>query len=275
MAEPKIGERISVNKFHVSKMNVRAEEPFGESEEDKSLITNLRQGRIIGPFKARPEGKGYGVFVGRRRFLAKKRTTKHFVIGTDCIIETISDEDAREFSLIENLEVLRKDMNPVTRAEQLNQIIFTTGVGVRGTAARLGISPSTLSEWLKILELTPKMRKTLKEGLILYTDALKLVRMELGTDLQDKLAEVLETEGIDAFNLEVAKIPTDKIKRGIPKGVYVILRTTFDKRYKPDVEAYDKLTKLAEAKKMKIDEYCKWVLTEHAKSSISNSKKVR
>jgi len=45
-----------------------------------------------------------------------------------------------------------------------------------------------------------------------------------------------------------------------------VLRTTFDKRYKPDVELYEKLNELAEAKNMKLDEYCKWILTEHVKS---------
>lgn len=55
-----MGEHISVDKFHVSKMNVRAEEPFGESEEDKQLISNLTRGKIIGPFKARLEAKVMG-----------------------------------------------------------------------------------------------------------------------------------------------------------------------------------------------------------------------
>jgi len=41
-----------------------------EREEDRALIDQLRRGRIIEPFKARPEG--YGVVVGRRPFLAKK-----------------------------------------------------------------------------------------------------------------------------------------------------------------------------------------------------------
>ena len=90
--------------------------------------------------------------------------------------------------------------------------------------------------------------------------------MELGTDLQDELAEVVETEGPDALKRELMRVSKGKIKRGVPKGVYIVLRTTFDKKYKPDVELYEKLAELAEAKNMKLDEYCKWVLTEHVKS---------
>ena len=58
---------------------MRVEDVFGESDEDRALIENLRKGTIVHPFKARPEGNGYGVYVGRRRFLAKKAIgTKHF-----------------------------------------------------------------------------------------------------------------------------------------------------------------------------------------------------
>jgi len=227
----------------------------------------LRRGKIIGPFKARPEGDGYGVFVGRRRFLAKKEGgAKYFVGGRDFLVEDISDEDAREASLIENLEILRKEMNPITRAKVLNEIISFSAAGLRGTARRLGISASTLSEWLKVLELSPRMQEALAKGLLFYTDALMIARMKLGTDLQDKLAEVLETEGPDAFKKELMRVSKGKMKRGVPKGVYVVLRTSFDKRYKPDVELYEKLNELAEANNMKLDEYCKWVLTEHVKS---------
>lgn len=34
----------------------------------------------------------------------------------------------------------------------------------------------------------------------------------------------------------------------------------------PDVELYEKLTQRAEAKIMRLDEYCKWVLTEHVRN---------
>ncbi len=262
-----VGGRIPVEEFHVSLLNVRAGEPFGEAEEDQRLIAQLRQGRIIGPFKARPEGEGYGVFVGRRRFLAKKEGgAKYFVVGADCLIEDVSDEDAREASLIENLDVLRKEMNPITRAKTLNEVISFSAAGLRGTARRLGISASTLSEWLKVLELSPRMQEALAKGLLFYTDALMVARMKLGTDLQDSLAEVLETEGPDAFKEQLARFSKGKMKRGTPKGVYIVLRTTFDKRYKPDIELYEKLTELAKAKNMKLDEYGKWVLIEHVKS---------
>ncbi|MDH5266036.1 MAG: hypothetical protein OEW62_00005 [Candidatus Bathyarchaeota archaeon] len=264
---PKLGELLSVDKFHVSELNVRAGRPFGESEEDRALIDQLRRGKIIGPFKSRPEGDGYGVVVGRRRFLAKKEASaRFFVVGSDCLIEEMSDEEAREASLIENLSILRKEMDAITRATRLNEIVSFSPAGLRATARRLGIPASTLSEWLKILELSPKMQEAVARGLLCYTDALKLAKMKIGQMKQDELAEILEKEGIEAYRKELERLAMKKLKKGAPKGKYLILRATFDRAYPTDVELYEKLKRLAETKQMKLDEYCKWVLAEHARN---------
>lgn len=271
---PAVGDKIPVKKFHVSKYNVRHEHPFGETDEDKRLIAQLRRGNILQSFKARPEGNEYGVYMGRRRFLAKKFLgTKMFEVGKDCIIEEIDGDMAREASLVENLPLLQKDMDPITRAEALNKVLSFGGGGLRQTAARLGMSPSTLSQYLKVLELAPRMREAVRKGLIPYMgktgtySALGLAKLDLSTEKQEELAELLFKEGPKMLWAKIDEMQTGKRKRGLPKDVYVILRTTFDKRWKPDVETWKKLEKLAESKNMKVDEYTKWVLSEHVKNA--------
>jgi ribosomal protein L16 Arg81 hydroxylase len=154
-------------------------------------------------------------------------------------------------------------MDPVTRARRVADIIDYSMAGLRAAARKLGISPSTLSEWTKILELTPKMQETIAKGLLNCTDALALARMKLGELTQDQLAEILETQGPDAFQRELEKLTKGAGRRGAPRGKYIILRAAFDKISKSDMDIYGKLNELAEAKNMKISEYCKWVLTEH------------
>lgn len=264
MRWPTIGTLIPARRFHVSPLNVRAEEKFGEAEEDKKLKANLRQGKIIAPFKARPEGQGYGVVVGRRRFLAKKENgTQEFMVGVDCLIENMTDEEAREASLVENLEVLRKNMNPVIRAKKVNEIVAHSSTGLRGTARRLGLSASTLSEWLKILELSPRMQEVIAKDLLTFSDGLKLARMKLGQAQQDELAELLETEGPSAFHKELARFITRKMKRGMPKGAYLIERVIWDKRNRKEMSHYEILRKVAEANKIKVHEYIKSFIIEH------------
>ena len=261
------GEIIPVEKFYVSQMNVRSEESFGKSEEDEKLISNLRQGKIVQPFIARPEGSKYGVFIGRRRFLAKKYLgVKNFVVGVDCLIKEISDRDARESSLVENLRILRKDMNPILRARKLNDLVFLENRGIRGTARSLGIAASTLSDWLRVLELEPEIQAAILNEKIFFSDALKIDRMKLSKSQQIKLAGVVEKEGMDAFKKELRRIISGKTKKGLPKGVYFVLRANFDKRSKTDLGHYEKLKKLAESKGMRFDECAKWIIAEYLNS---------
>jgi len=260
---PKTGEKIPAKSFHVSKTNMRADEPFGDSAEDKMLVSNLRRGRIVGPFKARPEGKGFGVYVGRRRFLGKKQAgAKEFIVGDDCLIEDVTDEEAREASLIENLEVLRKETDPIARAKGLNEIVSRSPVGLRGVARKWGIPPSLLSEYMKVLELSPRMQKALGDGHVFFTDALQIAKLKIAPNVQEDLAKVAETEGQEAFKRDLFRAAEGRLKRGIPKGVYDILRLTYNKSVPSERSFLENLNKLAQTKKMETDDCAKWALAE-------------
>lgn len=263
VALPHTGEKIPAGKFHVSPTNVRARESFGQAPEDLALIENLKAGQIIGPFKARPEEKGYGVFMGRRRFLAKCQLgAVEFVVGKDVLIENIGEDDAREASLIENLEILRKTMDPVARARQLLVIVKNAPDGLRGTAKKLGLSHSTLSEWLKILDLSPKMQLALTKELIYFTDGLNMARLDLPRDTQDRLAGILETDGADAFRRALNDVDRQNPKPGLPAGKFMVLRTLFDRRKPDDVKLWQKIEQQARDQNMAPDDYVKWFLTQ-------------
>jgi len=254
----KFGERIPVEKFHVSKWNVRFGNPFGKSEEDQYLIANLKKGKIIEPFIVRSEKLGYGIIVGRRRFLAKKiNGTKEFVFGKDFLIDDISDEEAREESLIENLAALRKEMDPISRAKALNTVMAFLNLSLRAAAKRLGIPKSNLSDWLQVLNLTSKLQKAMIKNQLNYTDGLRIARLQLDERKQDELAELLEAEGQDALRKEIARIPTGKKKRGVPKGAYELARVLWDRRDKNELRYYNSLSEAAKKKSMDVPDYLK------------------
>ena len=265
---PKTGDGVPVEKFHVSPCNMRADVPFDpeKSDEDRNLMNQLRRGEIVQAFLARPEGDGFGVYVGGRKFQAKKLLgVEEFTLGDDCLIKDVSEEEAREASFIENWPILRKEVDPITRAEGLAKVMRGSIRSLRDWARRWDMPVSLLSEYLKPLELSPKMRQALRRGDIFFTDGLEVARMKLGTALQDELAEVAEKEGVEAFKRELNRIPTGKMKRGIPKGKFDIIRVAWDRRYKPDVELLEEIDRRAETKNMKRDEWTKWFLRENIK----------
>jgi len=274
---PKVGDKIPVERFFVSRMNVRAEEEFGVSEGDEALQAHLTTAEIVQPFIARPEDKeghwesgmdldlavGYGVVVGRRRFLAKRDRVTHFVVGKDVLIQELTDEEALDGSLKENLAIFRRDLDPITRGDKLNELMSRSTRSLRDWARRWNISPSTLSDWIRVADTSPKMREALRKGVIPFWDGLKVAGLKLGTELQERLGELALSEGLEAFRKELARLMAGKGKRGIPRGIYLIDRVIWDKRNRKELEYYDVLTKAAEAKGIKTAEYIKDYIIRH------------
>lgn len=258
----KTGDVISAAKFHVSKCNVRFEEPFGDDDEDQRLIRQIRMTKkLVEPFKARLENDGFGVYAGGRRFRgAVEAGFVSFTVGKDVLITEVSDEDAVDESIVENIGFLRKSMNPIKRAQRINERISSTPGGLTSYARRIGVAKQTLSEWLKVLELSEGMQKAVTKDLLFYTDALKVTRMDIEPEAQDKLAEMLETEGMEKFQKELESYSDKRLKRGIPPGKYLVIRVVLDKFYEPDMALDKILAKLAEARHEKRDEAVKWAL---------------
>lgn len=265
---PKIGDKIPIDQFSVSKTNMRVDESFGESPEDKALIEHFKRTGIVQPFKARPEGDGYGVVVGRRRFLALKESgLKELTVGQHVWIEDMPDEEAMDASLKENLEEFHKTPDPIIRAKAISTYLSKLPTGIRGLARAWGISHSTLSEYLKILELNPAMQKAIQKGTISFRDALAAARLELEDKKQTELAETAENKGADTFKQDLARLMAGKGKRGIPAGVYLVVRSIFDKRGE-DLKYYEALQKLAQEKGLDVADYAKKVLIDHIKSVV-------
>ena len=278
---PKVGDKIPINQFFISKTNMRFDEPFPVDEEDQTLIEHFRAGaELVELIKARPEDEkghwepgmdldlavGYGVAVARRRFLGMKESGryKELTVGEHVLIREMTDEQAMDMSLKENWEEFRKTPDPITRAKAINKYLSRLPTGLRGLARAWGMkSHSTLSEYLKILELNEPMQRLVQKRLVSFRDGLATARLRLGDERQTKLAETAESQGVDAFKLELASLMAGKGKRGIPAGLYELSRVMWDKRDREDMSCYKIVTKAAEKKGMKTPEYIKDYIKRH------------
>jgi aryl-alcohol dehydrogenase-like predicted oxidoreductase len=114
------------------------------------------------------------------------------------------------------------------------------------------------------------MQKAIQKGVIPFRDALAVARLELEEKEQAELAETAEKHGVEAFKRALARLMAGKGKRGIPAGVYIVVRSIFDKRSE-DLKYYEALQKLAQEKGMDVAEYAKKVLIDHVKSVIGET----
>ncbi|MCW4015540.1 MAG: hypothetical protein NWF06_04150 [Candidatus Bathyarchaeota archaeon] len=270
---PKLGDKLPVDKIHVSPCNVRYGEPRGDSEEDKILEESLKHNRIRNPVQARPEGDGYGVYVGAGRLILRSKYTKHLIVGEEIVIKDVTEEEARLASFTENNPYLKRTMHPITYAEQLNKLVAPMRGTIRIKAERIGLSPATLSQYMTILEglTSQQLRTALKKHDIPYKgkshndphSILGLAKLKLTKDKQEELAQTLTTEGTETFWTQIDTLSTGKQKRGLQKGTFDVDRITWNKRNEFDAKRSSTIDQAAKNKGMTRAEYTKQKLLDH------------
>ena len=70
-------------------------------------------------------------------------------------------------------------MNPIDRANSLNMIIAFSGLSLRRTAVQMGVSHSVLSEWLRVLDLSPGLQAAINDELLGFTIGMRIARLNL------------------------------------------------------------------------------------------------
>jgi len=247
-------EMIPIEKIRVSALNIRAEDGFGD-EEDQALVENVGSFGILQPIIVRPVGDIYELTAGRRRLRSAKENN---LTEIPCIVMDIQDDEVLDISLIENIH--RKDVDPVTVGRALKRRLAVGDVSLSEYARRIGKAKSTLSEWLRMNYLSPAMQNAVQSGNISFKDALKVARLELSQAEETVLADESRTGGFEAFKNALDRVAEGKEKRGAPKGL-LIVRINFGL----ESLGYEALKRLSDEKGVDLGDYCMKILEDHIK----------
>ena len=103
----------------------------------------------------------YSIIAGERRWRASK------IAGLKEIPAIIREDNEKvnsEISLIENMQ--REDLNPVEKAMGIKTLIENYGMSQEEVAKKLGKGRSTIANWVRVLNLEPRVLEMAKEGKI-------------------------------------------------------------------------------------------------------------
>lgn len=153
MAEVK---NIPTREIKPSKMNPR--KTFDESA-IKELAASIRQHGLLQPITVRPKDCKYEIVMGERRYRAyclnQQESTK-FPTTIPCIVREMSDEEALDAMITENLQ--RKDVDPIEEAFAFGQL-YQRGKSIEVIAERFGKSKRFIAERIKLDKLLPELKK--------------------------------------------------------------------------------------------------------------------
>jgi ParB family chromosome partitioning protein len=125
----------------------------------EELAESIRERGVLQPILLRPDGDGYIIVAGERRWRAAQRAQLHAI---PAIVRDIDESTTAELALIENIQ--REDLNPLEEAQGYKQLIKRHGHTQDGVAGLVHKSRSHVANLLRLLELPEFVRQSLLQG---------------------------------------------------------------------------------------------------------------
>ncbi len=137
------------------------------------LSRSIKESGVLQPIIVAPEGDGYRIIVGERRWRAAQRIGLKKI---PVLIRTMSNEKQLEASLIENLH--REDLNPLEIALAYQKLIQELDLTQEEIAQKVGKDRSSVTNYLRLLRLPQEIQDCLAEGKISMGHARALLSLE-------------------------------------------------------------------------------------------------
>ncbi len=216
-------EQVRLDRIDPSPFQPRRDFPEDALAE---LANSIRASGVVQPILLRrsaPAGDRFQLVVGERRWRASRLAGLETV---PAIIRELSDQDALELALTENL--LRQDLNPLEVARAYQALQEKYSLSHEQVAERLGINRSSVTNTLRLLRLPPTVQEMLSKDEITYGHA----RALLGLDSES--AQVQLASRIAKQGLSVRQVENLVASRGIKPSAQ---KTTSEAPVDPNVRA--------------------------------------
>ncbi|AEA33968.1 ParB/RepB/Spo0J family partition protein [Hippea maritima] len=200
-------DRISVLELDlIEKSPFQPREEF-EQEKLKELAESIKEKGVIQPIIVRESNGKYQIVAGERRFLAAKMAG---LSSIPAIVRELSDEEAAEIALIENIQ--RKDLNPIEEALAYKRLMENFGYTQEELSKRIGKDRATIANTLRLLKLPNEVIEMLKSGQISAGHARALLALKDNKE-QVKLAEKIKKEKLSVREAEKAAYDSKQIEQ--------------------------------------------------------------
>ena len=153
--------RGGVREIEISRIQRNPNQPRMQFDENAlvELAESIRERGVLQPILLRPEGSGFMIVAGERRWRAAQRAQLHTI---PAIVRDIDESTIAELALIENIQ--REDLNPLEEAEGYKQLIKRHGHTQDGVAQLVHKSRSHVTNLLRLLDLPEFVKQSLLKG---------------------------------------------------------------------------------------------------------------
>ncbi len=167
---------------------------FDESALEE-LAASIATRGVIQPIIVRPhpEGQGYQLVAGERRWRAAQKARLHEI---PALVRNLSDREVMALALIENLQ--REDLSPVEEARAYHRLSEEEGMIQVDIAKMVEKSRSHVANMMRLMTLPDPVLGLIEQGKLTMGHARALI----GRDDAVHLAEIAVAEGLSVRDIE-------------------------------------------------------------------------
>ena len=169
--------------LRLSSIEPNKEQPRKQFKEEAlmELADSIRQHGVIQPLLVRPLDNGmYQLVAGERRWRASRMAG---LMEVPVVIRDLSDHEAMEIALIENLQ--RKDLNVIEEALGYQQLMEKYNMTQEKVAERVGKSRPAVANAIRLLNLPEQVIDMVKAGDVTAGHARALLKLDDEAEIID------------------------------------------------------------------------------------------
>lgn len=144
------------------------------------LAASITANGVVQPILVRPQPSGrFQLIAGERRWRASRLAGKATI---PAILRQVSDEQAMEITIVENLQ--RADLNPMEQARAFDRLSREFHMTQEQMAQRTGKDRATVSNFLRLLKLPGSVQTRVESGELTFGHARTLLAFEHAEEIE-------------------------------------------------------------------------------------------
>jgi ParB family chromosome partitioning protein len=145
-----------------------------DEEQLAELAASIAATGVVQPILVRPlAGDRFQLIAGERRWLASKKAGKATI---PAMVRAVSDEQAMEITIVENLQ--RADLNPMEQARAFERLTREFKMTQEQMAQRTGKNRTSIANFLRLLRLPVEIQGKVEGGELTFGHARALLALE-------------------------------------------------------------------------------------------------
>ena len=188
-------------------------------EQLAELAASITANGVVQPILVRPLANGrFQLIAGERRWRASSLAGRQTI---PAILRQVSDEQAMEITIVENLQ--RADLNPMEQARAYDRLSREFHMTQEQMALRTGKDRATVANFLRLLRLPGSVQTRVETGILSFGHARTLLALQNSEDMEkaaNKIAalsmSVRQTETYIQGLINPEKTPKKQVKTELP-----------------------------------------------------------